>query len=273
MKQTILPTVAVIGGKKSGKTSLMKGLIHRLRNQGYNVMSAKHVNVKGFTFDTKGTDTWWYSKSGANPVVCVSDSETTVIHKTRQTKFSLEELKRHATEETDLLLLEGFSRWVMKDESVAKVITIRDISDLERYERTTDQVLFICSYLPKIKGKGILDARKDIDVIVDHILRFVKSEREVYSIYDKLPKLDCGKCGYGSCLEMARSIKKGKASIDECITLRSRSELRSKVVIRGGEIPLQPFASEILRRGALGMLSSLKGININGDEFVEIRVS
>jgi len=272
----MLPTVAVIGHKKSGKTTLIRSLVAELRSRGYRVMSAKHVDLKGFTIDTKGRDTWWHSRAGANPVVCVSDMETTIIYKKAQSDFGLQELSKYAVKGTDLILLEGFSRWLIKDRSVAKMVMVRNKSDYEEYLKDVVRVLCVCSYSsPRVFNSKmmVLNAERDIDVIVKKVVDFVENEKETYALFNELPKLDCGKCGYKSCLDLARAIKRGKASLENCVTIRLKPKLRSRIVVYGKEIPLQTFVSEIVRRSILGMLSSLKGVEIKGNEIVEVKVS
>lgn len=277
MFQRMLPTVAVIGPKKSGKTTLIRSLVAELRSRGHRVMSAKHVDSKGFTIDTEGTDTWWHSNAGANPVVCVSDLETTVIYRRAQSDFSLRGLFEYAMKGTDLILLEGFSRWTLKDESVAKVVMVKNTLEYEEFLRDiVGPVLCACSFSPPGKfctKMEVLGVERDLDAIVERAIEFVKGEKKTYAILNQLPGLDCGKCGYESCFDLARAIKSGKASKESCIPMSSRPELRSRVVLDEKEIPLQAFVSEIIRRSILGMLSSLKGTEIKGDEFVEVKVS
>ncbi len=277
MFQRMVPTVAVIGRKKSGKTAVIRSLIAELRSRGYRVMSAKHVASKAFTIDTEGTDTWLHSNAGANPVVCVSDLETAVIYKRAQSDFSLGKLFEYALKGTDLVLLEGFSKWILKDESVAKVIMAKNESDYKEYLRdSVGRILCVCSFAPPSKSgttTEVLRLDRDLDAVAERIIDFVEEEKKTYAILNQLPRLDCRKCGYDSCFDLARAIRSGKASQERCTPMSLRSKLRSRVVLDEQEIPLQAFVSEIIHGTILGMLSSLKGTEINGDEFVEVKVS
>lgn len=277
MFQRMLPTIAVIGLKKSGKTALIRRLIAELRSRGYSVMSAKHVASEGFTIDTEDTDTWWHSKAGANPVVCVSNLETAVIYKTAQSDFSLGKLFEYALKGTDLILLEGFSKWTLKDESVAKVIMAKSKLDYKEFLRdSVGQVLCVCSFSPPSKPDittEVLDLERDLDAVVKRIIDFVEEEKKTYAILNQLPGLNCRKCGYESCLDLARAIRSEKASEENCTPISLKSKLRSRVVLDEQEIPLQAFVSKIIHATILAMLSSLKGTEIKGDEFVEVKVS
>jgi molybdopterin-guanine dinucleotide biosynthesis protein B len=71
------PTVAVIGNKKSGKTTLTVALIAALAERGRRVMSAKHGHH--FRFDTEGTDSWRHRhEGGAERVVMMGPDELAV---------------------------------------------------------------------------------------------------------------------------------------------------------------------------------------------------
>jgi len=277
MFQRMVPTVAVIGRKKSGKTALIRNVVAELRSRGYKVMSAKHVASKGFTIDTEGTDTWWHSNAGANPVVCVSDLETAVIYKMAQSDFSLAKLFEYALKGTDLVLLEGFSKWTLKDESVAKVIMAKNELDYKEYVRDgVGQVLCVCSFSPPSKlgtTMEVLVLEKDLDAVVKKIIEFIEEEKKTYTILKQLPGLNCRKCGYESCFDLARAIRSGKASKESCTPTSLRSKLRSRVTLDEQEIPLQAFVSKIINATILAMLSSLKGTEIKGNEFVEVKVS
>jgi molybdopterin-guanine dinucleotide biosynthesis protein B len=227
--------------------------------------------------DSEGRDTWWHSNAGANPVLCISEVETAVIYKRALSNFSLRELQGYALQGTDLVLLEGFSRWIQKESSVAKVVMVRNNLDCKEYLRgVKGQLLCICSYSPPSMfdaEMAVLNARSDMDAIVKKVMDFVEDEKITYSVLNELPGLNCSKCGYESCLDLARAIRSGKASMDNCVPLSLKPKLMSKVVVNEKEVPAQAFVSEIIRRAILGMLSSLKGVEINGNEFVEVRVS
>lgn len=277
MSQRILPIVAVIGYKKSGKTTLIRSLIAELRGRGYKVMSAKHVHMKEFTMDAEGTDTWWHSNAGANPVVCVSDLETTVLYKKAQSNFSLERLSEYTMKGTDLILLEGFSRWTLKNKSVAKVVMVKSELEYKEYQRDiVGRVLCVCSFSPPRTSDAkmeVLGVERDLETIVEKIVDFVEGEKKTYAVLNELPQLDCGKCGFESCFDLARAIERGEMSKKSCIPMNLGSKLMCRVILDEKEIPLQVFVSEIIRRSMLGMLSTLKGVETKGNEFIEVKVS
>ncbi|MCD6530163.1 molybdopterin-guanine dinucleotide biosynthesis protein B [Candidatus Bathyarchaeota archaeon] len=268
-----VPVIAVIGRKKSGKTSLIKSLIKSLKAVGYNVMSAKHVSVKDFTIDREGTDSWWHSKMGANPVVCVSGSETAVIYKDGDSVFSVDELSTYMKEDNDLILMEGFSRWILDDGDVGKIVMVKSESEYEEYsKKVKEPIICFCSYFIGGREK-ILAAEEDFEDILRKVRSFVEDRRRIYEILDQLPGLNCGRCSYRSCLGLAKAIHAGEASLDDCTVRSSRKGQRCVILIDGKEVPVVPFVSEIIGKAVLAMVSTLKGVDIEGGEHVEVKIS
>lgn len=268
---TKVPIIGVVGHKNSGKTTVVEGIIQGLTKRGYRVTTAKHVSQKGFSMNIKGKDTWRHSTAGANPVVSVSDAETAVLIKNGEAKFSPDQLFRF-THEIDAILLEGFSSLVLDDENVGKILCIRDRKEYEDYsEKVKGEVIAFCSCRPL--GKPILRIKEDFQILVGLVLRYIRRKRKILEILSLLPRIDCRKCGYLTCKEMAVAIYRKKAKLDDCVTLRLKSELKTKITFNDAEVPIQAFVSEIIHKSLLGMVSTLKGVSISGNESVEIRIS
>jgi len=269
----VKPIIAVIGHKNSGKTSLIEDLIRSLRSEGFRVMSAKHVDLKGFTLDREQTDTWRHSKAGANPVICISESEIAIIRKDGEDEFSIKDLMEYGGD-ADVILLEGFSRWILKDEDVGKIVMVRDRSELEEYsENVKGPVLAYCSYRKDLVGDGLVDATAEFSRILSAVKGFIHDKRRLNDILRGLPGLNCGKCGYRSCLGLAKAVVSGKASVEECAVRRSEGKIKASILIDDKRIPTIPYISELIRRTILAMISTLKGANLHGDEYVQIRIS
>lgn len=263
--------VGVIGRKNSGKTTIIEGVVQELTKKRYRVATVKHVPLKGFSIDTKGKDTWRHSAAGANPVVSVSDAEAAVLIKNGETKFSLDQLLRF-TPEIDMILLEGFFRLVLDDEDVGKIMCVRNREEYDDFrEKARGEVIAYCSTRPL--GKPILRIKKDSHILIGRVLRYVSRQRKILTTLSRLPRLNCGKCGHSSCEEMAVAIYKRKAKLSDCVTLRFKSKLRTRITINGVEVSIQPFVSEIIRKSVLGMVSSLKGVSIRGNEEIRIEIS
>lgn len=58
---------------------------------------------------------------------------------------------------------------------------------------------------------------------------------------------------------LAVAIYKREAKLSDCIPLKLRSKLKTRITINDAEVPIQPFVSKVIRNSILGMVSSLKG--------------
>ena len=264
------PILAVVGRKSSGKTTVIERLVPRLIKEGFTAATIKHISHHDFSIDRKGSDTWRHSRAGANPVTAFSNNEVSIIIKA--TDFPLEKISRLIFEfGANILVLEGFSSVVLNDESVGKIICVRSKAEyMEFKESVKGEVIAFCSF-QEIE-KPILNIEKDFEILAEKTLSFIKKRIRILKILNSLPGIDCGKCGRKTCEELAKEIYEGAASLEECTILRAKPKLNTKIVIEGKEVPIQPFVSEFVRKTILGMVSSLKRVNIKGDEKVYIEI-
>jgi molybdopterin-guanine dinucleotide biosynthesis protein MobB len=103
-----LPVVSFIGKKKSGKTTVVLGVIKELRSRGYRVAVLKH-DTHGFEVDVPGTDSYRFREMGAE-VVGISSPDKYVWLNTIQKERSLADLVRQIREPVDLVITEGFKK-------------------------------------------------------------------------------------------------------------------------------------------------------------------
>ncbi len=108
MSSSPLPVVSFIGKKKSGKTTVVLGVIRELRERGYRLAVLKH-DTHGFNIDIPGTDSYRFREAGAE-VVGISSPDQYVWQNTVQEEPSLGELMRQIREPVDLVITEGFKR-------------------------------------------------------------------------------------------------------------------------------------------------------------------
>lgn len=115
--------IAVVGSKRSGKTTTMEALIRELSKKGYKVAAVKHISEKDFTMDTKGKDTWRYAQAGAQTIIGITTNEMATIEKASKI-FTLEEIlercRRH-----DVVFLEGFKKLVGKEKDIPKIVVVK----------------------------------------------------------------------------------------------------------------------------------------------------
>ena len=115
-------------------------------------------------------------------------------------------------------------------------------------------------------GAIIVDEPNDLKGLENELL----FRLEVAKIYSKLPKLNCRKCGYASCLEFAIQVAKGERKIRDCPIL----SMEKKVIlrIRGKTVFLTPWVEKLLRSVIFAFLENLKGADIRGTEKIILEV-
>ena len=92
MNSCPLPVVSFIGKKKSGKTTVLLGVIAELRRRGYRVAVIKH-DTHGFEVDVPGTDSYRFREIGAE-VVGISSPDQYVWLNTIREERGLQDLVR-----------------------------------------------------------------------------------------------------------------------------------------------------------------------------------
>ena len=78
-----LPTVSIMGKKKSGKTTVLVGVIEELSRRGRRVAAVKH-DMHGFELDVAGTDTDRLRRAGAVVTAISSPFEVAVMSASRR---------------------------------------------------------------------------------------------------------------------------------------------------------------------------------------------
>ena len=122
---------AVVGSKKSGKTTALEALTKELAKRDYEVAAVKHISEKGFSFDTEGKDTWRFTRAGAKTIIAVSPREVVTIEKRGAEDVSLREILRRC-KDRDVVLMEGFKESVARNRRIYKIVTVKSAD--EAYE-------------------------------------------------------------------------------------------------------------------------------------------
>ncbi len=229
--------IAVVGYKKSGKTTLAMELAQALKAQGLTVTLAKHSH---HGFDEKpDTDTARF-REAADMVLGFSPGGSFVSWPIERPLADLMPLVS-----TDILVLEGGKTLGV----MPRIIIAPD----EATANDLDPDLALAAY-----GDAALEgvmATRDIAGLA----------RIAANGGFLLPGLDCGGCGRENCRALAVEIVAGEASEADCVAMNG--EL--KINVGGQPLALNPFIERMLRGGILGMLRELKGF---GPGPVDIRL-
>ncbi len=98
--------ISIAGIKNAGKTTLIKDLIPKLKEQGYRVGTLKY-NIRKFDIDHEGKDTYKYSKSGADSIAISSQNEFVVMKRTAN-PLTLQEIIETYLNDVNVVLVEGY---------------------------------------------------------------------------------------------------------------------------------------------------------------------
>jgi len=116
--------VAVVGGKHSGKTTVIERLIAELKSRMYHVATVKEM-VRIPTLDTPDTETDRYARAGAEVIVAVPREETVVFIKKR---LAIKDILPHLAG-VDYVILEGFEH----ERNLPKIIAAKTAEEAKKY--------------------------------------------------------------------------------------------------------------------------------------------
>jgi len=116
--------VAVVGGKHSGKTTVIEHLTSELKRRGYHVGAIKEM-FRIPTLDTPATETDRYSNAGAEIIAAIPRNETVIFVKKR---LSLKEVLPFL-KELDYVILEGFE----SEKTLPKIIAAKTAEEAKSY--------------------------------------------------------------------------------------------------------------------------------------------
>jgi molybdopterin-guanine dinucleotide biosynthesis protein B len=106
---SIPPIFSVIGYSKTGKTTLIRGLIKELQSRGYKVAVIKHDPLEHGEVDRKGSDTANFWEEGSHAVVLSSPSRLALFRRV-DNNMPPEEIISLCGD-VNCIILEGYKRW------------------------------------------------------------------------------------------------------------------------------------------------------------------
>ncbi|RLI19777.1 molybdopterin-guanine dinucleotide biosynthesis protein B [Candidatus Bathyarchaeota archaeon] len=226
-------TIAVIGSKSSGKTSVIEVLVRGLTKKGYRVATVKHIPEENFTIDTEGKDTWRHAKAGATKVISVAPNEMTIIQKTETSKLSLEEILQNC-EEADIVILEGFRSLVGANSKIFKIVTVKSLEEALEASKNFKSIIAFSGAAAKNLPKENFDVP-----IVDAL-----------NEPDKLVELVEEKIG-----ETYKMSSEGFA-----------------LYVGDKQIPLNLFVQRMMKSSIIAMASNLKGVEVSPEDRVIVKI-
>jgi molybdopterin-guanine dinucleotide biosynthesis protein B len=232
-----IPVIAVVGSRHSGKTTTTEAIIKGLVKKGYKTATAKHIHQKDFTIDTKNRDTWKHTKAGAQTTIAVAQNELTTIRKINTTKLTIKDITHNCPSDTDVIILEGFRGLIAQDQTVPKIVTAKNKTEINEAQKTFKPILAISTPLPKQKT----DTTKTPQINV------LKEPKKLTDIIDQ--------------------------RISPIIKKRGETQETVNIEINGQNLPLNPYVQKITRNVLLSMISTLKGTNIKGNENIQITIT
>ncbi len=224
--------IGFYGESKGGKTSLIESLTKELTKKGYQVATVKHTRGE-YSLDKKGKDTWRHGQAGAALSVFASPLETTFLIREEKKLKEIVRAMNHLGD-WDVILVEGF-----KEASIPKIA----VGQIESREGT------------------ILTYKDNYEEVRKQVIQKI----EVQKILNRLPGLDCEKCGFTTCQEMALAIYSGDKNFTDCVNMGTQ---KVSLKVNGERIQLGQFPTNLIKKTVEGMVSSLKGV----DEVKSIRV-
>ena len=245
----------VVGSaRESGKTTLIEAITRRLSRR-FSIWTVKHISS---SFDTASKDTWRHLHAGAATVIAVTSSEQITIKKgTRALERVLSEIPRSV----DLVLVEGF-----KTSRYPKIITARRLADAGKVLNAVTQVFAIYlvgesrDHTETVAGTPILALNPLI----------LEVERMIFRDHlCKLPDIDCKTCGFPTCETYASAVLKGEATFDQCTLI---SDEAVNLTVNDKPILLSSFPKEIFRNTVLGLIGSLKGVDVRNVSHVCLEI-
>lgn len=254
-------TIGVVSKVSSrGKTTLVERLTDRFTSEGFSVATVKHIIG---SFDTAKKDTWRHLEAGAEVTVAATSNELVSI--SRSEKPPLEKALKRIHSEPDLIFVEGY-----KNSEYPKILCAETAKEAKKTLKNFPNIIMVTGKISGIPQEHEQIQKEYPDIPVYDFEGIVSKLKKmlVNSILKRLPGLNCKHCGYDSCLEMAKAITAGEATMKDCQVLATDITALS---VDGKKVPLGEFPQQIIRNIVTGILKTLKDVKEN-PHTVEITV-
>lgn len=102
----MIPILAFIGWHNSGKTTVIREVVRRLRDRGYKIAVIKSTKHRGLNLDSTGSDSYLYGKDGIESVALICPDDLILFQE--NTGEDLKHLAFRLFPDVDLVIGEGF---------------------------------------------------------------------------------------------------------------------------------------------------------------------
>ncbi len=229
-----VPIIAVVGSKKSGKTTTVEAMTRELTRRGYRIAAVKHINEPNFTINPEGKDTWRHAEAGARITVGVAQKELAIIKKTDTMRLSLGDIIQNVGSDVDIIVTEGFRDLVKQEQTIPKIVTVKNKKEIEEATQAFKPILAFAGSITKTEATGLkipyVDAQHEPERLAEII------EKRVKPIVEK------------------------RREAKETLTISINNTM----------IPLNPYVQKVMRNVVLAIISTLKGTTIKGNENIAI---
>jgi len=247
------PLIQIIGDKNTGKTLLAEILIKHFSSKGFKVAYLKSCSCP-IEVDKEHSDTSRAWLSGAFYIMAVAPN--TVFIRMKPRDLALQDLI-YIYRLADIVVVEGFrEKFRSFSRTAVRIICVpsRDKS--------------FSNVIAEVNFKNKASISEEIEKVVYEVEKHVKRISAASKVYQKLPKVNCKKCGFSSCIDLSLAVAESKASIDQCVTLKE-----SKVILKvnSERVYLNPFVSNLLKDLVFAFISNLK-LNLSKEEIEEVKL-
>jgi molybdopterin-guanine dinucleotide biosynthesis protein B len=163
-----LRLVAVVGTKKSGKTTVVERMLVEMARRGLRAGTVKLIHHEGFTIHAEGRDTARHWEAGAEFSIAMAPGETALVRRTDGRHETLADVLGMVPPGTDVLLCEGL---VTGGPEVRTVVCLREPGQAASYLRELPEGAntvavsgSVASSVDELADLPVLDVTKDRDL-------------------------------------------------------------------------------------------------------------
>jgi molybdopterin-guanine dinucleotide biosynthesis protein B len=171
-----LRLVAIVGTKKSGKTTVVERMLGELARRGLRTGTIKLIHHEGFTIHAEGRDTARHWGAGADFSISLAPGETALVRRTDGRHDTLADVEGLVPPGTDALLCEGL---LTGGPDVRTVVCLREPGQAAPYLRELPEGAnpvavsgSVASNLDELAGLPALDVTDEGELVrlVDLVL-------------------------------------------------------------------------------------------------------